>query len=219
MTADDLARLMSLLSHELRSPVGVIRGYLRILDQGELTDAQRIVVTAALRAGDRAAELLAEASLLGHLHVGDIVLDRKRVALIPLLHQAVQAVDLPEESPVALDVLTTMSVQVLADEPRLRAALVSVITAVARAQTSTVTVEITATKTQLQRRPTIRLRIGPRTLTRVKARETPPDLTRGGMGLSLPIAVAVIEAHRGKIRELRHGASSTAVVVWLPVTR
>lgn len=219
MPWDDLPRVMSLLSHELRAPVGVVRGYLRMLDGSELTDRQRQAIAAALRASERAAELLNQASLLAHLRLGDIPLDRRRIALVSLLNTAVHAVELPEESPVSLDVGVMPAVTILGDENRLRVALSSLVAAVARAQTSVVAVEITATKSRLRQHAAVRLRIGPRTLSRVRARETLPDLTRGGMGLAFPIAVAILEMHRGKVRELRHGDSSTGLVVWLPVAR
>ena len=69
MPPDQSPRILSLLSHELRGPLGVIRGYLRLLEQAgpELSDSHRQAVTAALKASDRAAELLDKASMLAQL--------------------------------------------------------------------------------------------------------------------------------------------------------
>jgi signal transduction histidine kinase len=43
--------------------------------------------------------------------------------------------------------------------------------------------------------------VTPRTLGRGKIVDQPIDLTRGGSGLLLPIADAVVQAHGGKLRE------------------
>ncbi len=73
MTSDPSGQLLSLLSHELRSPLGVIRGYLRLLDDpsGSLTAQQRQAVAAAIRAADQAAHLLGQASFLAQLRRGE----------------------------------------------------------------------------------------------------------------------------------------------------
>ena len=71
MQPEQSPRLLSLISHELRGPLGVIRGYLRLLEQTgpELSDSHRQAVTAALKASDRAAELLTQTSMLASCNV------------------------------------------------------------------------------------------------------------------------------------------------------
>src|SRR5688572_323275 len=58
--SDEMPRVLSLLSHELRGPLGVVRGYLRLIDQTatELSDRSRQSIAAALRASDRMADVL-----------------------------------------------------------------------------------------------------------------------------------------------------------------
>lgn len=217
--ADETPRVLSLLSHELRGPLGVIRGYLRLLDQTgrELPKTARQSVTAALRATDRLAEVLDEASLLAHLRIGDLPFDRKRIALSTVVYAAIQAASLPEDSRVDLDAAALPSVALETDEIRLRAALATLISAVARAQTSRVVVEIKATSARLGRRKAVRLRIAPQTMSGVDATEVDLNTGRGGFGLSIPIAAYVIEAHGGRIRELRHGDRPAGLLVSLPV--
>ena len=103
--SDEAPRVLSLLSHELRGPLGVIRGYLRLIDQTatELSDRSRESIAAALRASDRIADVLEEASLLGHLQIGDVQLDPRPVALATIVHAAVQNAALPDDCTVLLD--------------------------------------------------------------------------------------------------------------------
>jgi hypothetical protein len=47
--------------------------------------------------------------------------------------------------------------------------------------------------------------------------DCPLDLSRGGLGLELPIAAFVIDAHRGQVMERREQQRFVGVVVWLPI--
>jgi two-component system sensor histidine kinase KdpD len=216
---DDASRVLSLLSHELRGPLGVIRGYLRLLEQvaPELSEKSRQSIAAALRASERMAEVLNEASLLAHLEIGEVTLELKRVPLATLVHSAIQAASLPEGSHVDLDSAALPSVNLEADEARLRMALATFITAVARAQSSNIVVEISATRTRLSGKQAVRLRIGPRTLSGVQASEVALNANRGGFGLAIPIAAVIIAGHGGRVRELRHGDRSAGLLISLPV--
>ena len=217
---DDLPRILSLLSHELRGPLGVMRGYLRLVTQTstELSPRSQESIAAALRASDRLATILDEASLLAHLQIGDVRLDRKPVPLTAVVHAAIQAANLPEGSAVDLDSAALPNVTIHADDVRMRMALATLISAIAREQSSNVAVAITAAITGLAATSAVRLRIAPRTLNGVEATETNLDTRRGGLGLAIPIAAAIIESHGGRIRELRNGERSHGILVTLPVT-
>jgi len=216
---EDAPRVLSLLAHELRGPLGVIRGYLRLLDQSspELSERSRQSVEAALRASDRIAEVLDQASLLAHLRIGDLRLESKKVPLATIVHSAIQATILPEGSRVDLDAAALPSVNIEGDESRLRTAIATLIATVARAQSSTIIVEISATRTRLAGKQAVRLRIGPRTLSGVQATEVELNTIRGGFGLAIPIAVVIVEGHGGRVRELRHGDRTAGLLVSLPI--
>lgn len=216
---DDAPRVLSLLSHELRGPLGVVRGYLRLLEQSatELSPRSRETVAAALRAGDRMADVLDEASLFAHLQIGSVKLELKKVPLATIVHAAIQAAVLPAGSQVDLDAAALPSVTLEADEVRLRTAIATFIAAVARAQSNIVVVEISATRTRFSGKHAVRLRIGPRTLSGVQATDVELNLTRGGFGLAIPIAAIVVEGHGGRVRELRHGDRSAGLLLTLPV--
>ncbi len=215
------ARLLSHLSHELRAPLGVVRGYLRLLElsAGALDERQRKAVMAALEASSRAVTLVEEASELSRLLGGEAAFQRVTIPLSSLLHASVQAVELPEEPAVDLDVVEASNVIVTVDEVRVRAALVAFFTAIVRAQSRPVTVQVTATRLRMSGRPAVRLLVAPRTVSGLRARELPFDPARGGQGLQLAIAVAVVEAHGGDVRERSLGNRPAGLVVRLPAVR
>jgi signal transduction histidine kinase len=215
---DDAPRVLSLLSHELRGPLGVIRGYLRLLDQSapELSERSRQVVTAALRASDRMADVLDEASLFAHLRLGDVGLEPAPAPLASIVESAIQAAALPQGSQVEVDSAALPAVTLDVDEGRIRMALATLIRAVARGQSSDVAVEISATRTRSSEGDAVRLRITAPTLRGVAADEAELNTDRGGFGLAIPIAAIIVEGHGGSVRELRHGDRSAGFLVSLP---
>ena len=193
-----LAALLSLASHELRQPTGVVRGYLRVLDQ-DPTINQRVrkISGEATRAADRIVELLDEIGELAKLKEASVRLNLKSMSLRSVMNQAVQAVVLPASHDVELDVVAPVDVRMRVDESRLRTAVCTLIYVLARAQTGAATIDLRLVKTQVSSS----IVVTPRTLGRGKIVDQPLDLTRGGSGLLLPIADAIIQAHGGKLRE------------------
>jgi signal transduction histidine kinase len=219
MTNDQVARILSLLSHELRSPLGVIRGYLGLLNQsGEaLSTLHRDAVKAALRASDRAAEILTQASTLAQLQRSRDSIRLEPVAAVALVTSAIEAVTLPADRRVQIEHGSIPPGLVRADAARLRDALTSIAAAVVRAQTRSNRIMVTADLHERANSPGVRLRIvsaaAGSSLT-----DAPVDLSRGGLGLDLPIADFVIAAHGGHLTELRDGDHAAGMVVWLPLT-
>jgi signal transduction histidine kinase len=218
MNPHDLSRLLSLVSHEVRSPFGVMRGYLRLLQQTKqaLSDQQQAAVDAALKAGDRVADLLGQLSMLAQLHRGDVPTDRRPVALVAMLDVATRRVRLPDDPPVRLVVPDVVPAEVLADESLLGAALSSLITAVVRAQPAEATVSVFSQPATRDTQRGARLVIAPRADVPDAASEEDLDIGRGGLGFELPLAAAIIHAHGGRAGELRLAGRSEGVIVWLP---
>ena len=214
---DDVARLLSLIAHEVRGPVGVIRGYLRLLEQqGEsLSEPHRQAVGATLKAADRAVDLLAQVSMLARLHRGEITPAFSPMPLDRLLQTTVQGLTLPTEPRVTVHIGATPSVSVRADELLLRAALSSFILALARAQASDARIYlVTREEHDGAHGVTITLTsMEPISATHTDVRL---DLSRGGLGLDLPIAAFIIDAHNGRLRERRDRGRFVGVAVWLP---
>jgi signal transduction histidine kinase len=214
----DSSGLLSLLSHELRSPLGVIRGYLRLLDQqGEaLSESHRAAIGKALTASERAAELLSQASTLAQLQKNETTLELKPAALGTLLKAAAGGVRLPEDPRVTLEIIDSADVLVDADPGLLAGALTALTSAVSRAQAAETTLQIATTRETLHGRDGVSIGIAPIAANPLHAREL--DITRGGLGLDLPIAAAIVEAHHGRVQELRDGDRYAGVVVWMPLS-
>lgn len=218
MDSDEVARLLSLVSHELRSPLGVVRGYLRLLEQqgAALADPHRQSVAAALRASHRLAELLAQVSALAALERKETTLDLTTVAVDDLLQAAIDAVPLPDDRVIQLQLVAPPSVDVVADRAMLQAALTGLMSSVVRAQPSDTTVSVSARTTQVDGVDGVTLEISTPESDPASVAEGALDISRGGLGLELPIAAALIDAHGGRIRERRDGSRTAGVVVWLP---
>ena len=193
-----IAALLSLASQELRQPTGVVRGYLRTLDQDPmLTQRVRKISGEAILAADRLVELLDEIGELAKLKEASVRLNLKAMSLRSVMNQAVQAVVLPASHDVELDVVAPVDVRMRVDEGRLRTAVGTLIYVLARAQTGAATIDLRLIKTKVSSS----IVVTPRTLGRGKIVDQPLDLMRGGNGLLLPIADAIIQAHGGKLRE------------------
>lgn len=217
MSSDDASRVLSLLSHELRGPLGVIRGYLRLLEQTgpDLSDRHRQAVTAALKASDRAADLLTQVSMLAQLQRRETPFDFKPVAFKDVLRAVLDGMHVPDDPVVRLEMSAVPSARISADEALLRGALTTLVSAVVRAQ---------AAETVLKMAVEEHTRDGVNGVSMTIATDTPRetlseraiDIGRGGLGLGLPIAQHLIATHQGDVRELRNDERYAGVVVWLP---
>jgi signal transduction histidine kinase len=193
-----LPTLLSLASHELRGPTGVVRGYLRLLEQDATLGVRpRRVMTEMTRATDRLAALLDELSELAHLKDGRIKLTLRSMSLRSVLNQAVQAVELPENVDMDLDVVAPADVRMRVGEARIRAVFTTLIVTLARAQSGAGSIDLRLSKG----RSYAQVVVQPRSLGHGTVAEQAVDLARGGTGLQLPIADAVVQAHGGRLRE------------------
>ena len=219
MQSDQSPRVLSLLSHELRGPLGVIRGYLRLLEQTgpDLSDQHRQAVSAALKASDRAADLLTQTSMLAQLQRHETPFDFKRVAFKDIVAAAVEDVRLPRDPAVRLDVAEGPAALISADEALLRGAIATLCSAVVRAQAAETTLKLAVDEQARDGVAGVRLKIAADTSSEALT-ERPIDITRGGLGLDLPIAQHLIAAHHGEVSELGRGERFAGMVVWLPTT-
>ena len=216
MSSDELPRLLSLLSHELRGPLGVVRGYLKLLEQRgtELSEQHLRAITAALRATDRAAAVLDQASKLAQLNRDEMHIELTRVSLDLILDDAVRKVTLPENPVIKLRRGGPCGEYVLADAQFLSDVFTTLIGAIARAQPKAATISTVCTLEPFETRDGIVIEL----VTSPEGESTRRafDISRGGLGLELPIAARVIAAHGGTIEDLRDGERPTGFRVWLP---
>lgn len=215
--ATDQKRLASVLAlgvHELRTPMTVAAGYLRMLLQGhggDLTASQRTLAEHAERSVDRIGALVAELRNVATLESGAARFERHRIPLFRIVADAVQQIGdtrVQVQSPDAYG-------WIHGDAARLRAAFVSLVTAVLRSHDDREPLRVDCLVLSANRRRSARVWIGGAPVRAGRLRAF--DEWRGGVGLTLPIARRVIEAHGGQVHTSIRRAHS-AIVVDVPLT-
>jgi len=197
-------QLLSLSSHEFRSPLTVVAGYVRMLLQeraGPLGDEQRRLLKEAEKSCGRLSQLLAELSELSQLESGTSPFNRGTVNVKTMLDDAIASLpDLPDRA-VTIGLTADTNLAVHGDASRLRTAFASILQALRR---ELVTGDHLAVRVDSVNPDALRITIGgPHRLDELRQLEPAAMATfdewRGGNGLSLPNARRVIEAHGGRL--------------------
>ena len=204
---DRLPRTLSLAVHELRTPLAVASGYLRMLlreEAGTLAGPQRAMAEGAATSCARIGTLIAEMSELEKLESGDVVVPSARVDLAALIVELSGRILEDEDRGVRLEVRATRPVIVTGDRTRLAAALSALMHAALREQSEGGCVVVECSTLPDTTPPWAIVTIGDEAVRRVlvdAARETPPafDEWRGGLGFGLPVGRRVIELHGGAL--------------------
>ncbi len=215
-------RLMGLAVHELRTPITVAAGYIRMVTRekvGPISDQQRKLLEEAEKACGRLSALVAEMSDLSSLETGTAPINKASMDLAATLKEAAGGLgELPDREVVVEVQGADSPVAIKGDGTRLRSALGSLLGALRRElvesdrlivrlghQSSTCTIWI-AGADQIEN----------------VAKADPSKLSlfdewRGGSGLSLAIARRVINQHDGALFGAPGNEKASAVVV-LPCT-
>ena len=131
MTDDLFPRTMSLAVHELRTPVTVVAGYLRMLlreQAGPLSDKQRKMLEEADKSCARLGAIVAEMSELGKLEARELVPARHDVDLAGLVAELSGDMQEGADRGVRLEVRgSDRPIMVAADRTRLAAVVKAVI--------------------------------------------------------------------------------------------
>jgi signal transduction histidine kinase len=214
-------KVLSLAVHELRTPMTVVAGYIRMLLKdraGPLTDPQRRLLEEAEKSCGRLSALLAEMSDLSGLEAGTAAFNRVPIDLRAALSEAVSALpELPDRA-VDVDLQVTPGPAVLeADPVRLRAAFSAVLLALRRELVSSSTLAVRESVRQIDGQTLSWIAIAdPDRVGDVGRAEESTlavfDEWRGGSGLSLGVARRVIEAHGGRIWSPVADAKAGAVI-------
>lgn len=208
------------LSHELRGPLGVLLGSLRLLETraSGLSPADQRTVSAALRASMKALEVVDEVSLLARLVEGRQPLVSHTVTVKQLVTEATArgARDQDELPPLRLDLASAGQALVHVDAPGMHTVLRTLIIATARARPDAPVVAIRAELREFGRTPAVAMTIAPdeseaNRLTRF-------EWARGGHGLQLALAAATVLLHGGQLRSRRDGQRDAGVCVVLPLS-
>ena len=206
---NSLPRAMSLAVHELRTPVTVVAGYLRMLlreQAGPLSDKQKKMLEEADRSCGRLGALVAEMSEFGKLEGGEVALARQDFDLAALaaelasgLHDGVdRGVQLEARAPAGIK-----EIRVAGDRMRIAASIKALMQSAVRERVEPGILSVRCSVAGTAPRWAV-LAIGDDAampeLERVALE--PPDAFdewRGGLGLALPVARRVIEKHGGAV--------------------
>src|SRR5688572_23502060 len=203
-----LPRAMSLAVHELRTPVTVVSGYLRMVlreQAGPLTEKQRKMLEEADRSCVRIAALVSEMSELGKLESNEVALARAPFDLAAVIAELASSMHEGHHRDVRLDVRgTNQPVMVTGDRVRLSAALGALMHAAVRERGEPGVIVVECSTLTDTTPPWAVVAIGDEPILTIlsdAARATPPpfDEWRGGLGLALPVGRRVIEAHGGAL--------------------
>lgn len=215
----DIAKLLHVLAHELRTPSGIAQGYLRMLLEDRLSDPadRRRAIEQAQKALARVSELTHESTELADW----METERSTVDTIDagtLVERALSIAAIDPPSNVQVD-SPTASVQISTVDAD---ALVHAIASWFKATARELRTQVCTIQAHSHDNHTLDLLIGP--AEQMAALTTGPNapharplaLERGGLGLALVTAAVVLEAH-GAVGWTAHG-SRTTVGIRLPLT-
>lgn len=202
-----LPRALSLAVHELRTPITVAAGYVRMMlreQAGPITDKQRKMLEEVDKSCARIGALIAEMSELGKLEAGEVTVSSVPFDLAALIASLASTMHEGEDRGVRLDVRATSPVMVAGDRTRLATALSALMHAALRERGEPGVIVVECSTRPDTNQTWAIVTIGDETVIPSladAARATPSafDEWRGGLGLALPVGRRVIEAHGGAL--------------------
>ena len=226
----DYTRLLSLAVHELRTPVSVVGGYLRMLlgeAGGPLTNHQRKMLEEATKSCERIVALISELNEIARLDGGSAATRADPFELFQVVREVSRDIRDVEDRKVRIDVLgEAAGASCAGDRARLSAALSAIIRAIARERASGAPMVIDCRVTAGNGRALAEVTIArdPDLQHTCTAPREAFDERRGGLGLALPIARRVIERHGGQVWSPAVGSTDdsarrASVVIAIPLIR
>jgi signal transduction histidine kinase len=196
-------KVLSLTVHELRTPMTVVSGYIRMLLKergGPLTDAQRHILEEAEKSCARLSALTKELSELSTLEAGTLTCHKQDIDLRETLRAAVAELPPLADGDVPVELRLPNGPLTFSGDPvRLAQAFTSVVAGLRREVISSGGLVI---REQPGSPARWELQIGDaETLAAFDAEPDRPifDEWRGGVGLSLAVARRLIDAHGGQL--------------------
>jgi PAS domain S-box-containing protein len=200
---------VSIVSHELRSPLTSIKGFLSLLIEGVYGDVSVKLIDRAKRADfntGRLVRLVNELLLIEKMDSGVMAVDKTSVFFSIIVQQAVESLkELAESNGVKVE-FENIEVELLADPDRLTQVLINLISNAIKYSESGQTVSIQRVDCQdwLEVRIIDQGRGIPafaqaRIFERFQQVETDDSKRKGGTGLGLAICKSIIEQHGGSI--------------------
>lgn len=222
-SSDDDRQLLSLIAHELRSPAGVVGGYLRLVlkeDAASMPERARHMIEEADRSCARVLHLVRELADLVHLLETDRRGSSSAALVFSLCDEVVQAAAGAHDGLVFSCASEDRPALVQCDESRLKRALAALLAATLR-EHGAKPLEVFGVVSRDYGAAEAVVAFGdPGIALRrdevLVGREAPFDRWRGGTGLSVPIACRILEASGGRIW-LPSQASRAVCALSLPI--
>jgi signal transduction histidine kinase len=221
---------MSLAVHELRTPVTVVAGYLRMLlreQAGPLSEKQKKMLEEADRSCSRLGALVAEMSEFGKLEGGEVALARDDFDLAGLAAELASGLHDGEDRGVQLEAAAAgkeigmQEIRVAGDRTRIAAAVKALMQSAVRERVEPGILSVRCSVAGEGPRWAV-LAIGDDAAVTELERLAlePPDAFdewRGGLGLALPVARRVIEKHGGAVWCASGPAARATAALRLPL--
>jgi signal transduction histidine kinase len=222
------ANFLSMISHELRSPLQTINGYLDLALAGmggELTVKQSEFVRRARSGSEHLTALVDDLLLVSRRDAGQFVLTRQEIDLAPIIRETAEEMELlAHDASVRLRVEVPPALpSIYADGPRMAQVLRNLLTNAIKFTPSKGTVSIASTVTPdllVLRVSDTGVGIAPKDLDRIFERFYQAQLTAiqgraQGQGLGLAIVRIIVEGHGGQVtvRSAPHQGSEFTVTL------
>jgi signal transduction histidine kinase len=219
-----LSRVLALTAHELRTPLSVATGYLRMLlneQVGSLNEKQRKMAEEALRACGRMTSLVQEVSDLRKLGSDELKLARQNVDLAALVAELASGMHADDGRDVRVEaVVREASLPVRGDRGRLASAVQGLMHAAVRERGTPGVIIAECSLTEDEAGQWAVLAIGDGSLIERLRQQRHGAFEyewQGGMGLALPLARRIIEAHGGALWSIKSDTSRAASALRLPL--
>lgn len=215
-------RLLSLSVHELRTPISVVAGYLRMVlkdPAGTLDGKYRHFLEEGEKSCARLAALVAEMSELSALESGQAAFKRAPFDLRAMLAETIRALPEVPERTVEVELTTGEGPAIIeGDSPRLKTALAAILHGLRREVVNTDRLLVHERAGDYNNQPASWIAIAEAqhidsVSNAAKASLTTFDEWRGGCGLSLAVARRIIDGQGGAVWSLAEGPKAAAVVV------
>jgi two-component system cell cycle sensor histidine kinase PleC len=199
-------RALSLAVHEFRTPVTVVAGYLRMLlkeQAGPLSDKQRKMLEEAERACARVSALVGEMSDLGRLESRELALATQDIDIKGLATELASDMHEGDDRGVRVEVRASEQPLVVSgDRARVKTAVNTLMRAAVRERGEPGVITADCSVADFEGRRWAVVAIGDASLIdSLRHCRNTNDFNEwhGGLGLALPVARRVIEAHGGAL--------------------
>jgi signal transduction histidine kinase len=205
-TTDQYPKLLSLIAHELNTPMSVMMGFLRMVlrDSTEpLTPRQRHMIEEVEKSCARIVAVSKESSLIAKLDESSVKLAHEPLDLGVLLHDVAAHVHEASDRGVQLSLGGDLgAARMMGDAARLREAFHAIFRAILREKAGPTTVVADQRRERIDGRPYAVIVVADensvqQSYARARATFNEYSTRRGGLGLALPLARRVFEGHGG----------------------